>query len=257
VLPVIEGPSSEMLQGGRRVEGGRGILAMVEVEPGPTRVRAPRAAAFELDGRLDEAVWQRPGDELGTATEGEPLTRRDLQRIMRVDRPTRVWFAWDEEYLYVAGELPDADLYAPQREQDAHLWERENFEVFVSGTNEGTRYLELQVSARNVTFDAWFPSYRDGDFDWDSKWQTAVHRRGKLGRKGGPDEGWSVEAAIPWTEICERTDVRCPPEAGDRMHVNVFRLEKPDRRRQVGLGLSPTFGDFHDWSNSAILELAP
>ena len=113
----------------------------------------------------------------------------------------------------------------------------------------------LQVSPRNVTFDAKFERQRMGDFSWDSRWQTAVQLRGTF-EGGDLDEGWAVEAAIPWSEICEVTGVSCPVGPGTRLHVNAFRIERPRRKEALGLGLSPTRGDFHDFSGSAILELA-
>jgi hypothetical protein len=77
--------------------------------------------------------------------------------------------------LYVGGEAagsrPVDDYYVAQ---DDPLYKQEAFELFVAGSGEGTRYLEYQVSARGVTFDARFARYRKGDEAWDSSWRTAV-----------------------------------------------------------------------------------
>ena len=167
-----------------------------------------------------------------------------------------MWFAWDAEYLYAAARIPDADLWTDYADQDDPLWKQEAFELFVAGGGDGSRYLEFQVSARGVTFDARFPRYRAGDEGWDSSWRTAVAVAGTVGEAVDRDRGWSTELAIPWTELCAETGLVCPPAAGMRLRVNAFRLERPDRRRTDALALSPTRApDFHAWGNAAELEL--
>ncbi len=255
-LSAIAGPRSEMVRGGERVVGGRAILGMVPVERRPTRLSAVAVpeGSIVVDGALDEAAWTtREGAVLLTSREGEPAL--DIER--QLGGPTRVWFAWDAQNLYVAGELPDHDLFAEQREQDDPIYRNEAFEVFVAGDGEGQRYLEFQISARNVTFDARFRSYRKGDEEWDGTWASAVQLDGELDRRGG-DRGWTVELALPWSELCEHTTLRCPIEPARGVRVNVFRLDKPDRQTQVGLALSPTITpDFHAWANAAELVLEP
>ncbi|PRQ07179.1 carbohydrate-binding family 9-like protein [Enhygromyxa salina] len=251
-MPALVGPRSEMLSDQTRTPGARVILGVVPVEPRPARVQAVRVAgSISLDGVLDEPAWQTAPAILLASRDGEPATEINEQ----LGGPTSVWFAWDREYLYVAGSLPDPDLYAPHRERDEPLYRDEAFEVFIAGDSSGARYLEHQVSARNVVFDARFPKYREGNEGWDGSWRSAVSLDGELERRGG-DRGWTVELAFAWSELCERTKIRCPPKPGQQLRVNVFRLDKPDRNQQVGLALSPTLEpDFHAWRNAAELTL--
>jgi hypothetical protein len=253
-LTVLAGPRSEMLSDQSRSPGGRVILGVVPVEPRPARLEAVGVQgqdSITLDGVLDEPAWQSPPAVLLTSRTGEPAVEIDE----RLGGPTQVWFAWDRDNLYVAGSLPDPDLYAPHHKRDDPLYRDEAFEVFIAGDNSGARYLEHQVSARNVVFDARFPKYREGDERWDGGWRSAVTLDGELERRGG-DRGWTVELAFAWSELCERTKIRCPPKPGQQLRVNVFRLEKPDRKVQVGLALSPTLEpDFHAWRNAAELLL--
>ena len=122
--------------------------------------------------------------------------------------------------------------------------------------DEGRRYLEYQVSARGVTFDARFPRYRAGDEAWDSRWQTVVRAEGTVDAPRDRDRGFVVEVAIPWDELCAETEVVCPPRAGMQLRVNAFRLERAGRKRPIGLSLSPTRApDFHAWDNAAVLRL--
>ncbi len=238
--PVVSGP---------RTDDGRGLLAMVPVVATPTHLAVEKLVQPPmLDGKLDEAVWHLPGHELVTSLEGEPDP----------DPPTRVWAAWDTEYLYFAADLPDTDIWTEYRDQDDPLYRQDVFEVFVAGDNSGSKYLEYQVSARNVTFDAAFPRYRKGDEAWDSTWRTAVNVRGTLDGPVDRDQGWTAEVAIAWTEICAHTTIPCPPQAGTRFRTNVFRIERPGRRGSKGLALTPTRKpDFHAWQHAATVELVP
>ncbi len=252
-LTVSAGPRSEMIRGGR-LPGGRAVLAVVDIERRPTRVDAPRVASGEvtLDGRLDEPVWAlRSGDTLVHSRRGEPGGSIDAA----LGGPSTVWFAWDDEHLYVAASLPDLDLYAPHTRRDDPLYRDEALEVFLAADGSGVRYLEHQVSPRGVHFDARFPQYRRGDEAWNGSWRSAVVLDGDLEARGG-DQGWTVELAFPWIELCADTAISCPPTPDQMLRTNVFRLDKPDRKRQVGLALSPTLSpDFHAWDNAAQLVL--
>jgi hypothetical protein len=241
-----------MLSDQTRESGGRIVLGVVPVARRPTRVQAwASAGPIVLDGVLDEPVWQQHGTALLESRTGEPATEIDA----RLGGSTMTYFAWDAEHLYVAGSLPDLDLYAPHRNRDDPLYRDEAFEVFLAGNSSGTQYLEHQVSARGVVFDARFAKYRKGDEAWNGSWRSAVMLDGELDRRGY-DRGWTVELAFSWTELCEHSKIECPPEPGQELRVNVFRLEKIDREQQVGLALSPTLEpDFHAWANAAELEL--
>ena len=158
------------------------------------------------------------------------------------------------------GPSPRVLVVAPEHRETHELvsfLRDEAFEVFFAASASGERYLEHQVSARGVHFDARFPRYREGDESWDGTWRSAIELDGELARRGG-DRGWRVELAFPWAELCAHTEISCPPEAGQTLRSNVFRLDKPDRKGQVGLALSPTLApDFHAWQNAAELVLAP
>jgi hypothetical protein len=242
---------------GPRTHDGAGVLAHVPVERVPTTLQARRATdAITIDGRLDEALWQTtPVAVLVHSLDGEPVP----------GVRTQVQLGWDERHLYVGARLEDDDIWSDYTEHDDPLWKQEVFEVFIFGDAASKTgdpsirrdYLELQVSARGVTFDARFPHYRKGDEAWDSTWTTAVDVRGDMDDRRGQDEGWTVEAAIDWEEICAQTSASCPPQAGARLRLNLFRLERPREGGSVGLALSPTLvPDFHAPENAAIVELA-
>ncbi len=248
---------------GPRLDRGAGVLGVVPVATRPTAIVAPRAMDVTIDGVIEEATWARPAMVLGQSLDGEPdpaATAIDLAALgddaLVAGRGTTVRVAWDPEFLYVAASLPDADMWTEYGAQDDPLYKQEAFELFVAAGGDGTRYLEYEVSARGVTFDARFARYRAGDEAWDSAWRTAVAVRGTVNDAGDRDLGWSTELAIPWTELCSETALVCPPAPGMRLRINAFRLERPDRKRTDASALSPTRApDFHAWANAAELEL--
>lgn len=260
---VAEVAGDPAVAGPRRADGAA-ILGVVPVAPEPTRVSAPRAeVAVVVDGRLDEAVWAgQAGTVLTESQDGEPDPQASAAAeagtlgALEASLGTRVAFAWDAEHLYAAADLPDEDLWSEYTRQDEPLYKQEAFELFVAATNSGRRYLEYQVSARGVTFDARFPRYRAGEEAWDSSWRTAARAEGTLDGPRDRDRGFAVEVAIPWAELCAETELVCPPRAGMQLRVNAFRLEHAGRRRAIGLSLSPTRApDFHAWDNAAVLVL--
>jgi len=242
---------------GPRTEDGVAIAGLVPVATVPTKVAAVRAtAAPTIDGILDEPVWAGEGTTLVGSLHGEPWPDPSAGRPR--GSAGAVHLAWDEQALYAAATFADRDVWATMTEQDDPLWKEEVFELFVFGEPRAQRYLELQVSPRGVTFDAKFETYRKGQEDWDSQWTTAVDLRGTLNNRKDRDEGWSVEVAVPWSEICEYTQAPCPPVAGATLRINAFRFERAKKREPVGLALSPTrVPDFHASANAAILELLP
>jgi hypothetical protein len=250
------------IAGPRRADG-VAILGAVRVAAAPMQVAAVRASSIVVDGVLDEPAWTgQAGAALTLSLDGEPDPTATAQPqagslgALALEFGTRVAFAWDDAYLYAAADVPDDDLWTEYTQQDDPLYKQEAFELFVAATNEGRRYLEYQVSARGVTFDARFPRYRAGDEAWDSRWQTVVRAEGTVDAARDRDRGFVVEVAIPWDELCAETEVVCPPRAGMQLRVNAFRLERAGRKRPIGLSLSPTRApDFHAWDNAAVLRL--
>ena len=232
---------------GPRTEAGIAILGLLDVDTEPTHVRAALVSSPPtIDGVVDEAMWERDRTTLVDSRHGEPWEGNAGFVVM----------AWDQEFLYAAASFVDRDVWSTMRDHDDPLWKEEVFELFVFGSAPATRYLELQVSPRGVTFDAKFAAHRKGEPAWDSAWRTAVDLRGTLDNRKDRDKGWSVEVAVPWTEICEHTAMSCPPQPGGTLRINAFRFERPRKGKTVGLALSPTrVPDFHAADNAAIVEL--
>lgn len=188
-----------------------------------------------IDGDLSDAAWKEAREVvLSGSFDGRPVTHR-----------TQAWLTYNEQFLYVAFNVEDPDIWGTFRKNDEPIYEQEVVEVFLDANADGRTYNELQVSPHNVTFDAYFPARRQGmDLSWDSGMTSAVKVRGTLDDPSDRDEGWSVELRIPFERLAEVPNV--PPRKGDRWRFNLYRLEHLERKRVEGQAFSPLFvGDFH------------
>ncbi len=233
------------VSGPRRADG-RGVVALLPVDVGPTRIRIARAVnPITLDGIASEPVWQRvPETVLVESLEGEPQTPTTAMRG-----------AYDDHALYVFARLRDHDVWANHTQHDAPLWEEEAFELFVFHDVQGA-YVELQVAPSGVRFDARFTARRRGDDAWNGSWQAAASVEGTLDNRRDRDHGWSVEIAVPWTTLCEAIEVGCNgPAPGNEVRLNAFRLDRT-RRGARAWALSPTrIPDFHNGAAAAFARL--
>ncbi|MFY0530221.1 carbohydrate-binding family 9-like protein [Archangium gephyra] len=203
--------------------------------PLPEYTARRAAKAPVIDGELDDAVWKAAAPVVlrGSFDGREPSLRTEAR------------LAYDDQYLYVAFDVEDPDVWGTLRERDAPIYEQEVVEIFLDANADGRTYNEMQVSPHNVNFDAYFPARRQGmDLSWDSGMQTAVKVRGTLDNPEDRDEGWRVEMRIPFARLAEVPNV--PPKKGERWRFNLYRLEHVRRQQVEGQSFSPLFvGDFH------------
>lgn len=200
--------------------------------------RLPAGAAITLDGKLDEPIWAgaRP-TEWFTAPDGSD----------KVVPRTRARFTWDADFVYVAVEATDDDVWSTFTDRDSNTWEQEVIELFIDADGDRKDYLELQVTPANVVFDARFESHRS-DLAKARAWnmagfKTAVAVDGTLNARDDVDRGYTIEMAVP---IAEVPGARQPPAHGQTWKLNLFRWDLPKAGRQVASAFSPPIvGDFH------------
>src|SRR5262249_33668045 len=110
-------------------------------------------------------------------------------------------------------------------------------------------YYEIQINPQNLVFDSQFDTYNapkkepDGPFghqEWSAKLKSAVAVNGTLDKADDTDEGYVVEAAIPWKSFNKALKV--PPEPGTTWRINLYAMED-----NGGVGWSPILGqgNFH------------
>jgi Carbohydrate family 9 binding domain-like len=183
--------------------------------------RAPSAP--HIDGRVDKPFWaDAPWTEEFVDIEGAARPKPRLR--------TRAKLLWDDQYLYIAAELEEPQLWATLTERDSIVFHDNDFEVFLNPTGDNHRYYEIEINALNTIFDLFLPKpYRDGgpaDHGWDVKGLiSAVHIDGTLNDPRDTDRGWSVELAFPWSAFDRHGGAKRPPRDGDQWRINFSRVQ--------------------------------
>lgn len=156
-----------------------------------------------IDGRLDDQAWQNAESlwrfqKHGAAkTDGESDKNSGGTAVSQ----TTVRMLWDDQYLYVAAEMDDRDLYASAVEHDGPAWKSDVFELFIKPLAQSYRYYEFEITPANVSMDAAFPrrgarALSDA-LTFESGLESAVTMVGTLNDARDEDIGWLVEMRIP------------------------------------------------------------
>jgi hypothetical protein len=167
-------------------------------------MRLPRGATVTVDGALSEFA-DAPSLTVTNTTTG-------AQGVYRL--------LWDDQGLYVAGEVADTHLYTLETLRDDSLWEDDSLEImFCTLNNRGSTDLpgdddyKLFVSAANVQADE-----RGNDvwLEWNATWASAAVVSGTLNDNGDTDVGYRLELAITWADW-----QITPPTAGTHWGLEV------------------------------------
>lgn len=139
----------------------------------------------KLDGVLDDEVWRQAG-------EAELEGRGEVEENPR----TTVATAHDDQFLYVAIAAAKSPLceYVDDdspRQRDADLTSSDRVELSLDMDRDYFTAWQLTVDYRGRVHDSCW-----GDASWNPKWYVASTQ---------DEQGWFIEAAIPWDEIAAKT----------------------------------------------------
>ena len=203
-------------------------------------------STIDVDGRLEEAAWQRaPVIELLECSTGKPPNFATQARML-----------YDDQWLYVGFHCQDPDIWGTMTGHDDTIYNEEVVEIFIDPAGTLCTYYELEVSPLNTGFDALIinnailcGSQGRGDIfqgftGWDPKgFKHAVHIEGKLNAHDGKSRFWECEMAIRFSELFLAGNV--PPKAGDEWRVNLYRIDIEGEKLEE-TAFSPTgLADFH------------
>ena len=210
-----------------------------------------------IDGRGDEAAW-------GAAASTGPFVDVGSGRNAAsypVTGSAKV--AWDTDNLYVLIEVKDGDVLGYFTDKASQpkdwtvtgqpmTWNHDTAEIMIDPDGDGDNkdYYELQINPANRVFKSQFDGYNSpkaepqgpfGHEDWDPKMKSAVVVHGTMDKPGDKDQGYTVEAAIPWAAF-EKGAKNRPPKPGDSWRMNFYAMEN-----NGGTGWSPILGqgNFH------------
>lgn len=177
-----------------------------------------------IDGGIDEKAWQ---DAKWTdAFEDAQSPYCPLPWKM-----TRAKILYDNEYLYVAAQLQEENVWGHITQRDSIVYYDNDFEIFVDPTANAVNYFEYEMTCLNTMFDMWHENdnYRgalaDGRYDAPGL-RSAVRVQGTLNYQYDTDEGWTAEVKIPFRDMqAANPDMRIPVKRGDMWRMNFSRVE--------------------------------
>jgi hypothetical protein len=193
-----------------------------------------------IDGDLSKPAWRdAPAAALRLTESGEAPRQSTTVRLL-----------WDDACLYAAFAVRDEDIRATHGERDDPLWQEEVVELFLDPWGAERVYLEIEVSPRNVVFDALVvnrtaPGERRRDLSALVAWtceglRTAVRVDGVV-NGGAVSRGWDVEIALPLRQLAARS----APAPGVEWRWNAYRVDRSARGDELQ-AFSPTGrADFH------------
>ena len=178
------------------------------------------SGAIKLDGRLDEPSWKAaPYTNRFVDIEG---ARKPLPRF-----ETHAKMIWDDRYFYVAAEMEEPHVWGTILFHDQVVCVENDFEIFIDPNADSHEYYEIELSPTNTVWDLFKRvPYKEGDYTWDVRGlKSAVFVDGTINDPRDTDRGWSVEVAIPWSELAPYAHCPAPPRGGDVWRVNFSRVE--------------------------------
>ena len=181
---------------------------------------------IDIDGKLDEATWVgAPAVTLqflwDTQTGAKQMTRARL--------------LWDTQALYVGFDADDADITAQYQQRDDPTYRDDAVEIFINpNPQQEVVYYGFEMNARGVLYDYLNYNSRTLFKRFDATGvKIATSLRGTLNVRTDTDNGWSLEAMIPWPNFEELS--RRPPAVGTMWKVNFNRWDgvEPNRRMSI------------------------
>jgi hypothetical protein len=219
-----------------------------------------------IDGKGDDKAWgvatsTGPFVDVGT---GKPNTTFPVNATAKL--------TWDDTNLYVLFEVSDPDVVgyftSPDKQKDdwtvagqPKLWTKDTVEIMVDPEGDNKDYYELQINPQNKQFHSQYDTYNQpkvepngpfGHEDWNPKLQSAVVVHGTMDKTSGDkDQGYTVEAAIPWASFTKAP--KHPPQPFDTWHLNFYAM-----KQNAGVAWSPILGqgNFHKASRFGIITWA-
>lgn len=179
---------------------------------------------LNIDGNLDEQAWARAewtDDFMDIEGALKPAPRFR----------TRAKMLWDQNYLYVAAELEEPDIFGTVKNRDEVIFFDNDFEIFIDPDGNSHRYSEFEMNALNTVWDLLLVlPYRDTKNaavnGWDIKGlKSGVSVHGSLNKPGDKDSHWTVEVAFPWKAFKEISETPAPPKDKDQWRINFSRVE--------------------------------
>jgi len=166
-----------------------------------------------------DGVW----DQLPT----EPLI--DVATGKQSRMSTTVQACWDSEALYVRFECEDDHVVSDYTKRDEPLYEQDVVEIFLDEAGTGRRYLELEISPRNVVFDA-IVKNDGGSISVYTEWDAAGMETRVTAQEN---------KRIYWIKL-PLLHFAASPKQGTEWRVNFYRIDESPEGDREFQAWSPT-----------------
>ena len=204
-------------------------------------------AVITIDGRLNEPEWTNaaqtgPFVDVGSGQPNPGIPVQGSAKLM-----------WDDQFLYVGFDVLDRHVHGgwPAGAKDPHLWERDTVELMIDPDGDGDNkdYYEIQINPQNLVFDTQYDDYNFpngngrgpfGHEEWSAGLTSAVQIHGTVDNDADVDQGYTVEAKIPWVSFTKAHP--SPPSVGSTWRMNFYAM-----KNNGGTAWSPILGqgNFH------------
>ncbi|ALO45974.1 DUF5916 domain-containing protein [Pseudohongiella spirulinae] len=139
---------------------------------------------IELDGRLDESVWQQV-----PVIDGMRVVTPDTLADSSLRTETRIFYTERGIYVGVMNHQPADSLVARMTPRDTRL-ERDGFVISLDASGEGLYGYMMRVNLGDSKTDGTILAERQFNMQWDGPWDAAT---------SVVDGGWVAEFYIPWS----------------------------------------------------------
>lgn len=189
----------------------------------PTYI-CPRATAKpSLTGLASDPIW-----------EAAPwiTTWTDIRGLETCPTQLKAKLMWDDEFLYLAAQMAEPDLWAFQTEHDSSIWLDNAFELFLDPDGDGHNYLEWEINPIGVTLDMSMDRpYVCGGTRDDSleipDLELKLIADGPVNDPHSKAKGWAFGAAFPWTTLTQIGHPGTAPVVGDIHRFNLMKMFWP------------------------------
>ncbi|MDC1105836.1 carbohydrate-binding family 9-like protein [Prolixibacteraceae bacterium] len=205
-----------------------------EVAYSPEQYVALRSAGtIRIDGNLNDEAWNKAQwTSMFVDIEGEERSQPTFA--------TKAKMLWDDTYFYFAFELEEPHIWATLTERDAVIFRDNDIEIFIDPNGDTHHYYEYEMNAFNTQWDLILTKpYRDPGMHVLDAWtirgiKSAVKVYGTLNNSKDKDHKWTVEVALPWSDLEEANDHKGIPRADEIWKVNFSRVNWDVDRQKDG-----------------------
>ncbi len=196
-------------------------------EPPIPRYQVKRAGSpIVIDGQFDDKAWE---------TASPAVTLQFLWDSQTgAKQKTAVRMLWDDQNLYLAYDCDDADITAQFQNRDDPTYQDDAVEIFINPRpSQDGLYFGFEMNARGVLYDYVNYGGRTLVKQYNANGvKIATFLRGTMNVRGDKDQGWSLEAAIPWSNF---DALSRPPQVGTVWKANLNRWDgvEPNRRMSI------------------------